>query len=170
MQALRERFGGANEAEIHDPHFRAIAANVINDSGTRMAPYAGMPTLLDAPARAMDWSRPELATWRSRCWACRWTWAPATAAAVASGRAPCARSSASAHNHVLKCTPVTQLRVADIGDVPMRSRFSLDQSHEDIEAIYRHIQQAGVIPLSAGGDHSVTCRSCGRWAASGRWR
>ena len=60
------------------------------------------------------------------------------------------------YNHVLKCTPVTQLRVADIGDVPMRSRFSLDQSHEDIEAIYRHIQQAGVIPLSAGGDHSVT--------------
>ena len=59
LQALRERFGGANEAEIHDPHFRAIAANVINDSGTRMAPYAGMPTLLDAPARAMDWSRPE---------------------------------------------------------------------------------------------------------------
>ena len=51
---------------------------------------------------------------------------------------------------------MTQLRVADIGDVPMRSRFSLDQSHEDIEAIYRHIQQAGVIPLSAGGDHSVT--------------
>ena len=156
MQALRERFGGANEAEIHDPHFRAIAANVINDSGTRMAPYAGMPTLLDAPAGRWTGAGPNSATWRSRCWACRWTWAPATAAAVAGPRALRAIERVGPYNHVLKCTPVTQLRVADIGDVPMRSRFSLDQSHEDIEAIYRHIQQAGVIPLSAGGDHSVT--------------
>ena len=94
LQALRERFGGANEAEIHDPHFRAIAANVINDSGTRMAPYAGMPTLLDAPARAMDWRQPggdlEVALLGVPM-----DLGPATAAAVAS-RAPCARSSASA--------------------------------------------------------------------------
>ena len=65
---------------------------------------------------------------------------------------------------------MTQLRVADIGDVPMRSRFSLDQSHEDIEAIYRHIQQAGVIPLSAGGDHSVTLPILRALGRERRWR
>ena len=32
LAALRARFGGANEAVIHDPHFRAVAANVIDES------------------------------------------------------------------------------------------------------------------------------------------
>lgn len=157
LQALRERFGGANEAEIHDPHFRAIAANVINDSGTRMAPYAGMPTLLDAPARAMDWSRPEFGDLEVALLGVPMDLGASNRSGCRFGpRALRAIERVGPYNHVLKCTPVTQLRVADIGDVPMRSRFSLDQSHEDIEAIYRHIQQAGVIPLSAGGDHSVT--------------
>ena len=39
------------------------------------------------------------------------------------------------YNHVLDCAPVHELRVADIGDVPFRSRYELEQSHEDIEAI-----------------------------------
>ena len=38
----------------------------------------------------------------------------------------------------------------------MRSRFSLSQSLEDIEAYYRKVVAAGVVPLSVGGDHSVT--------------
>ena len=38
----------------------------------------------------------------------------------------------------------------------MRSRFSLAQSHEDIEAFYKQIVAAGVIPLSVGGDHSIS--------------
>ncbi|MFP3534092.1 arginase family protein, partial [Burkholderia sp. SIMBA_042] len=40
--------------------------------------------------------------------------------------------------------------------VPMRSRYSLEQSHEDIHATYEKIVAAGVTPLSVGGDHSVT--------------
>ena len=60
------------------------------------------------------------------------------------------------YNHALKCVPVRELRVADIGDVPMRSRFSLEQSHADIHAAYEKIVAAGVTPLSVGGDHSVT--------------
>jgi agmatinase len=48
------------------------------------------------------------------------------------------------------------LEVADVGDVPMRSRFSLDECHADIEAFYRDIARAGVVPLSVGGDHSIT--------------
>jgi agmatinase len=40
--------------------------------------------------------------------------------------------------------------------VPFRSRFSLDLSHEDIEAHITRIRDAGVAPLSVGGDHSIT--------------
>jgi agmatinase len=38
----------------------------------------------------------------------------------------------------------------------MQSRFSLEQCHADIEAHYAAMTRAGVIPLSVGGDHSIT--------------
>ena len=46
--------------------------------------------------------------------------------------------------------------MADIGDIPMASRFSLDACHADIEAFVRRIVEAGVAPLSVGGDHSIS--------------
>jgi agmatinase len=60
------------------------------------------------------------------------------------------------YEHVLRRTPLSELEVADIGDVPMRSRFSLADCHADIEAFYTRICTAGVVPLSVGGDHSIT--------------
>src|SRR5437879_3618259 len=60
------------------------------------------------------------------------------------------------YNHALGVVPRAECSAADIGDVPMRSRFSLDSCIEDIEAFYARIRAAGVRPLSVGGDHSVT--------------
>ncbi|TIT60534.1 MAG: agmatinase, partial [Mesorhizobium sp.] len=60
------------------------------------------------------------------------------------------------YNHVLECAPTHELRVADIGDVPFQSRYRLETSHEDIERRINQIVDAGVIPLSVGGDHSIT--------------
>ncbi|MEX0760595.1 MAG: arginase family protein, partial [Tistlia sp.] len=40
--------------------------------------------------------------------------------------------------------------------VPFRARYSLEQPIEDIFAYYARISAAGVKPVSAGGDHSVT--------------
>jgi agmatinase len=60
------------------------------------------------------------------------------------------------YNHRLGVVPRAECKAADIGDVPMRSRFSLDSCIEDIEAFYRRIRAAGVRPLSVGGDHSIT--------------
>src|SRR3546814_14971097 len=80
------------------------------------------------------------------------------------------------YEHVLKRAPLGEIRVADIGDVPMRSRFSLDECHADIEAFYRRVHKAGVIPLSVGGGPSITLqimRAMGegqRGRASGRER
>ena len=51
---------------------------------------------------------------------------------------------------------VFDLRVADIGDVPFASRYRLEQSHDDIERRFNQIVGAGVVPLSVGGDHSIT--------------
>jgi len=60
------------------------------------------------------------------------------------------------YNHALGVVPRGECKAADIGDVPMRSRFDLDTSIEDIAAFYGRVHAAGVRPLSVGGDHSIT--------------
>ena len=60
------------------------------------------------------------------------------------------------YHHTHDVIPSQALRCADIGDVPFRSRFSLEKSIEDIEAFYGKIAAAGLKPVSAGGDHSIT--------------
>jgi len=60
------------------------------------------------------------------------------------------------YNHALGVVPRGECRAADIGDVPLRSRFSLNDSIEDIAAFYTRVHKAGVRPLSVGGDHSIT--------------
>ena len=57
---------------------------------------------------------------------------------------------------MLDCAPTYELRVADIGDVPFASRYRLEQSHDNIERRINQIVDAGVVPLSVGGDHSIT--------------
>src|SRR4030081_1730678 len=52
--------------------------------------------------------------------------------------------------------PMGGASCADVGDVPVRSRYSLDESLEDIELYYRALHARGVRPLSVGGDHSIT--------------
>lgn len=58
--------------------------------------------------------------------------------------------------HVLRLAPVVDHTLADVGDVPFSSRFSLQQSHADIEAFFDKVVTASVVPLAVGGDHSVT--------------
>jgi guanidinopropionase len=59
-------------------------------------------------------------------------------------------------HHVHRLAPLLDARVADIGDVPFRSRFSLSESIEDIEKHIAAIVRAGVVPVSVGGDHSIS--------------
>ena len=59
-------------------------------------------------------------------------------------------------HHVTKVNPYDLCSIADIGDVPFQEVFRHEKVVEDIEAFYRKIFEAKVIPLSAGGDHSIT--------------
>jgi guanidinopropionase len=40
--------------------------------------------------------------------------------------------------------------------VPLSHRFDLERQNADIEAFYRELHAASVLPVSAGGDHSIT--------------
>jgi len=59
-------------------------------------------------------------------------------------------------HHVTRIDPHVLCRVGDLGDVPFAHGFALEESLGDIAAFYRKVHAAGAIPLSAGGDHSIT--------------
>jgi len=61
-----------------------------------------------------------------------------------------------AFNLGLGVNPYELCRIADIGDVRLSHRYDLEKQVEEIEAFYREVHAAGVLPISAGGDHSIT--------------
>jgi guanidinopropionase len=56
----------------------------------------------------------------------------------------------------LGVNPYELCRVADLGDVRLSHRYDLERQNEDIEAFYRKLRAARILPVSAGGDHSIT--------------
>lgn len=151
LERLRERFGEADGSRYLTERFRHVGEKLADRPHSSTKPYAGMPTFLDLPFQAgfdgldvaiigvpMDLG----VTNRS--------------GARFGPRAVRAIERVGPYNHALDEVPRGVLKAADIGDVPMQSRFNLAQSHKDIEAFYRDIVAAGVVPLSVGGDHSIT--------------
>jgi guanidinopropionase len=59
-------------------------------------------------------------------------------------------------HHVTRVNPYELCHVADLGDVPLSNPFDLGQCFADITAFYREVCSAGAIPVSVGGDHSIT--------------
>jgi len=59
-------------------------------------------------------------------------------------------------NHQSKIVPLELCRIVDVGDVHVDHRYNLDQGIQDIEAYYHRLMDACIVPLSAGGDHSIT--------------
>ncbi|MCG8694825.1 MAG: agmatinase [Minwuiales bacterium] len=60
-----------------------------------------------------------------------------------------------AHQHT-KIAPFDACRVADVGDAWVEKPFQLEGALDEIASFYSKIHDAGVVPVSAGGDHSVT--------------
>jgi guanidinopropionase len=56
----------------------------------------------------------------------------------------------------LRVNPYELCRIADLGDVHLSHRYDLERQNDDIEKFYRAVKAAGVLPVSAGGDHSIT--------------
>jgi guanidinopropionase len=56
----------------------------------------------------------------------------------------------------LGINPYELCRIADLGDVRLSHRYDLEKQIVAIEAYYRKVKAAGVRPVTAGGDHSIT--------------
>jgi agmatinase len=156
LERLRAKYGSLDGGDIFNPDFRKVADTIFSN-GTRLAPYAGMPTFLTAPHRPIDPENPDFGDLQVAIVGVPMDLGVTNRNGSRFGpRALRTIERIGPYNHVLKTAPVSDLRVADIGDVPFRSRFSLDLSHEDIEAHIARIRDAGVAPLSVGGDHSIS--------------
>lgn len=61
-----------------------------------------------------------------------------------------------AQNLAMGINPYQLCHIADIGDVRFSNKFDLAAQVAEIEAFYRRLSIAGVTPVTAGGDHSIT--------------
>lgn len=59
-------------------------------------------------------------------------------------------------NQATGVCPYELARIADIGDAVVERPFVLTEAHEQIGAFYERVMAAGVVPLSVGGDHSIS--------------
>ncbi|MEQ8395363.1 agmatinase [Thalassobaculum sp.] len=59
-------------------------------------------------------------------------------------------------NQATGVCPYELARIADIGDAVVERPFVLIEAHEQIGAFYEQVMAAGVVPLSVGGDHSIS--------------
>jgi len=59
-------------------------------------------------------------------------------------------------HHVTRVNPYELCSVADLGDVNFSNPFDLQQCFADITDFYTNICAAGAVPLSVGGDHSIS--------------
>ncbi|NEI73634.1 agmatinase [Rhizobium lusitanum] len=157
LNALRAKYGDSHGGELFDDRFRKVADKIFSKSGTRLAPYSGLPTFLSAPYMPVDAEVPDFGNLQVAIVGVPMDLGVTNRPGSRFGpRALRAIERIGPYNHVLETAPVFDLRVADIGDVPFRSRYRLEMSHVDIEKRFNQIVEAGVLPLAVGGDHSIT--------------
>jgi len=59
-------------------------------------------------------------------------------------------------NLAMGINPYELCRIADVGDVRFSNRYDLAIQVKGIESSFRQLSVAGVLPVTAGGDHSIT--------------
>jgi guanidinopropionase len=157
LQSLRDRYADASGGDIFDPHFASVARSQFTGSDKRKWPFAGIPTLLDAPCRPDAQDLPDFGGLDVGLVGVPMDLGVTNRNGSRFGpRAVRTIERVGPYDHVLKCAPFAEARIADIGDVPMQSRYDLALCHADIETFYRRLVGAGVRPLSVGGDHSIS--------------
>jgi agmatinase len=157
LDALRAKYPADAPAGSHHPEFKRAIETIFAGTDRRPKPYEGVatflgaPLCLDAPQRA-DFGGLDVAL----------VGVPLDlgvtnrAGARLGPRAVRQVERIGPYHHVHRFLPLSAVKAGDIGDVPFRSRYSLADSIEDIEAMFGRIAAAGVTPLAVGGDHSIT--------------
>lgn len=151
LTQLRARYADRDVFDSDDPVLARAGRQVQSPDGKRSLPYSGLPTFLDLPA-AVSAAGLDIAL-------------VGVPMDLGVSNRPGARFGPRAvrgierigpYHPTFRGVPKGAVQAADVGDVPFRSRYSLEQSLEDIEHYYAGLKAQGVRPLSVGGDHSIT--------------
>ena len=157
LETLRAKYQDSRETDTAPERFREALSLVFGSAYRRPMPYAGVPTLLDEPYRPDAPDHSDFAGLDVALVGVPMDLGVTNRPGARFGpRAVREIERIGPYNHVLAIAPRGSCTVADIGDVPMRSRYSLDQSIEDIALFYERVRHAGVRPVSVGGDHSIS--------------
>lgn len=157
LERLRAKYGDEQGIRTFDPRYRRVLDHLFNAEGTRSAPYAGVPTFLSAPYLPQAAESADIEGLQVAIIGVPMDLGVSNRTGARFGpRALRTIERIGPYNHQLDCLPVADLRIGDIGDVPFRSRFSLESCHQDIERFFARVVQAGAAPLAVGGDHSIT--------------
>jgi agmatinase len=151
LERLRKKYANATADTIDDPKKKELIQALFDDVGRRKLPYAGVPTFLDLPAKsdAIDLDIAVIGVPMDLGVTNR-------PGARFGPRAVRTIERIGPYHHALKVAPIASRRIADIGDVPFRTRFDLKSSLDDIEKFFAGVVRTGAKPLAVGGDHSIT--------------
>lgn len=157
LDQLRARYADIPGGVIYNPTFKRVAELQFKDGDRRVWPFANAATFLDVPYRPDAWDLPDFGGLDIALIGVPMDLGVTNRAGARLGpRAVRAIERIGPYEHVLGMVPMAEVKAADIGDVPFRSRFSLESCHEDLESVYKKVVAAGVVPISIGGDHSIT--------------
>jgi agmatinase len=59
-------------------------------------------------------------------------------------------------NHANGIIPAALAKIADCGDVSIKSTYDIAQANKEIESFFNTIREAKVTPIAIGGDHSIS--------------
>ena len=157
LESLRAKYADAAPATSHHPEFKAAIEAIFAGTDRRPKPYEGVSTFLDAPFRSDAITQGNLGGLDVALIGVPMDLGVTNRPGARFGpRAVRAVERIGPYHHVHKFVPLAAVKASDVGDVPFRSRYSLESSIEDIEGAFTKVVAAGAAPLAVGGDHSIT--------------
>jgi len=157
LEMLRARYAGSGGNDADNPLFNAVASVQFRHGDRRSWPFAGVATFMGLPHIANPLATGALAGVDVAVIGVPMDLGVTNRAGARLGpRAVRAIERIGPMDHVLGIAPGLRLSAADVGDVPMDSRFDLARCHAEIEAHFRALHAAGVRTLAVGGDHSIS--------------
>jgi guanidinopropionase len=157
LEELRASYPADKPDASHHPEFKQALETIFAGTDRRPKPYEGVSTFLGAPLGLDALQRDDLAGLDVALIGVPLDLGVTNRPGARFGpRAVRGIERIGPYHHVHRILPLSAVKTADVGDVPFRSRYSLDASIEDIEALFARVAAAGVTPLAVGGDHSIT--------------
>jgi agmatinase len=155
LETLRAKYSASSPSASYHPEFKQAIETIFAGTNRRPKPYEGVSTLLGAPQDAP--TEPKFGGLDVALVGVPMDLGVTNRPGARLGpRAVRAVERIGPYHHVHRFLPLSSVKVADVGDVPFRSRYSLDDSIADTEAFFARIAAAGAAPVAVGGDHSIT--------------